>query len=82
MGMVDKLNAEGFKTFGPRANAAILEGSKVFSKALMKKYNIPTAAYETFTLSLIHIYVHTHRKAVTAITGNFYRSLKKRLTNL
>ena len=49
MGMVDKLNAEGFKTFGPRANAAILEGSKVFSKALMKKYNIPTAAYETFT---------------------------------
>ena len=45
MGMVDKLNAEGFKTFGPRANAAILEGSKVFSKALMKKYNIPTAAY-------------------------------------
>ncbi len=49
MGMVDKLNAEGFKTFGPRANAAILEGSKAFSKALMKKYNIPTAAYEIFT---------------------------------
>ena len=49
LGMVDKLNAAGFKTFGPRANAAILEGSKVFSKALMKKYNIPTAAYETFT---------------------------------
>ncbi len=49
LGMVDRLNAEGFKTFGPRANAAILEGSKVFSKALMKKYNIPTAAYETFT---------------------------------
>lgn len=49
LGMVDKLNAEGFKTFGPRANAAILEGSKVFSKALMKKYGIPTAAYETFT---------------------------------
>ena len=43
MGMVDKLNAEGFKTFGPRANAAILEGSKVFSKALMKKYNIPAS---------------------------------------
>ena len=38
MGMVDKLNEAGFKTFGPRANAAILEGSKVFSKALMKKY--------------------------------------------
>lgn len=49
LGMVDRLNDAGFKTFGPRANAAILEGSKVFSKALMKKYNIPTAAYETFT---------------------------------
>lgn len=49
MGMVDKLNEKGFRTFGPRANAAILEGSKVFSKALMKKYGIPTAAYETFT---------------------------------
>lgn len=49
MGMVDKLNEAGFKTFGPRANAAILEGSKAFSKSLMKKYNIPTAAYETFT---------------------------------
>ncbi len=49
LGMVDKLNEAGFKTFGPRANAAILEGSKVFSKALMKKYNIPTAGYETFT---------------------------------
>lgn len=49
MGMVDKLNEAGFKTFGPRANAAILEGSKVFSKALMKKYGIPTAGYETFT---------------------------------
>ena len=49
MGMVDKLNEMGFKTFGPKANAAILEGSKVFSKALMKKYGIPTAAYETFT---------------------------------
>ncbi|MGN0680321.1 MAG: phosphoribosylamine--glycine ligase [Oscillospiraceae bacterium] len=48
LGMVDKLNAEGFKTFGPRANAAILEGSKAFSKALMKKYGIPTAAYEIF----------------------------------
>lgn len=49
LGMVDSLSEKGFKTFGPRANAAILEGSKVFSKALMKKYNIPTAAYETFT---------------------------------
>ncbi len=49
MGMVDRLNEAGFRTFGPRANAAILEGSKVFSKALMKKYGIPTAEYETFT---------------------------------
>lgn len=49
MGMVDKLNEAGFKTFGPKANAAILEGSKVFSKGLMKKYGIPTAEYETFT---------------------------------
>ncbi|MBP5606247.1 MAG: phosphoribosylamine--glycine ligase [Ruminiclostridium sp.] len=49
MGLVDRLAEKGFKTFGPRANAAILEGSKVFSKGLMKKYGIPTAAYETFT---------------------------------
>lgn len=49
MGLVDMLNERGFKTFGPKANAAILEGSKAFSKALMKKYGIPTAAYETFT---------------------------------
>lgn len=48
LGMVDALNEKGIKTFGPRANAAILEGSKVFSKNLMKKYNIPTARYETF----------------------------------
>lgn len=49
MGMVDKLNEAGFRTFGPRANAAIIEGSKAFSKGLMKKYGIPTAEYETFT---------------------------------
>ena len=49
MGMVDMLNEAGFKTFGPKANAAIIEGSKAFSKGLMKKYGIPTAAYETFT---------------------------------
>lgn len=48
MGMGDALNAEGFATFGPRANAAIIEGSKVFSKELMKKYNIPTAKYNVF----------------------------------
>ena len=49
MGMVDALNAEGIMTFGPDKAAAIIEGSKAFSKDLMKKYGIPTAAYETFT---------------------------------
>ena len=48
LGMVDALNKEGFATFGPRANAAIIEGSKVFSKNLMLKYNIPTAEYKVF----------------------------------
>ena len=48
LGMVDALNKEGFKTFGPTANAAIIEGSKVFSKNLMLKYNIPTAEYKVF----------------------------------
>ena len=47
-GLVDALEAAGLRTFGPRQNAAILEGSKAFSKDLMKKYNIPTAAYENF----------------------------------
>ncbi len=47
-GLVDALEAAGLRAFGPRKNAAILEGSKVFSKNLMKKYHIPTAAYETF----------------------------------
>lgn len=49
MGMVDALEAAGIRAFGPRANAAIIEGSKAFSKELMKKYSIPTAAYEIFT---------------------------------
>jgi len=48
-GIVDAFEKEGLRVFGPRKNAAILEGSKAFSKDLMKKYNIPTAAYETFT---------------------------------
>ncbi len=48
-GIVDIFEAEGLKVFGPRKNAAILEGSKAFSKDLMKKYKIPTAAYEKFT---------------------------------
>lgn len=49
MGMVDELNKEGFATFGPNKAAAIIEGSKVFSKELMKKYDIPTAGYEVFS---------------------------------
>lgn len=48
-GIVDGFEAEGLRVFGPKKNAAILEGSKAFSKDLMKKYNIPTAAYENFT---------------------------------
>ena len=48
LGCVDALEAVGVPCFGPCANAAVIEGSKVFSKNLMKKYNIPTAAYETF----------------------------------
>lgn len=47
-GLVDEFNTAGLRAFGPRKNAAILEGSKAFSKDLMKKYGIPTAAYETF----------------------------------
>ena len=47
-GCVDAFEAAGIKTFGPRANAAIIEGSKAFSKDLMKKYDIPTAGYENF----------------------------------
>ena len=49
LGCVDALEEKGVPCFGPRANAAIIEGSKVFSKNLMKKYNIPTATYEVFT---------------------------------
>ena len=47
-GIVDRFEAEGLRVFGPRKNAAILEGSKAFSKDLMKKYGIPTAAYENY----------------------------------
>ncbi|MGN0613959.1 MAG: phosphoribosylamine--glycine ligase [Porcipelethomonas sp.] len=49
LGMVDALNKKGFRAFGPDKAAAIIEGSKVFSKNLMKKYNIPTAKYEVFS---------------------------------
>lgn len=48
MGVVDAFESAGLRVFGPRKNAAIIEGSKAFSKDLMKKYNIPSAAYETF----------------------------------
>ena len=48
-GLVDEMEAAGLRVFGPRKNAAVLEGSKAFSKDLMKKYNIPTASYENFT---------------------------------
>ena len=49
LGLVDLLEEKGIPCFGPRKNAAIIEGSKVFSKNLMKKYNIPTAKYEVFS---------------------------------
>lgn len=51
LGMVDAMENAGIRAFGPRENAAIIEGSKVFSKDLMKKYNIPTAGYEVFSSS-------------------------------
>ena len=49
LGLVDELESRGHRAFGPNKNAAIIEASKAFSKALMKKYNIPTAKYETFS---------------------------------
>lgn len=49
LGAVDELEKQGIKCFGPKKNAAIIEGSKVFSKNFMKKYNIPTAQYEVFS---------------------------------
>ena len=49
LGLVDELESRGHKAFGPHKNAAIIEASKAFSKELMKKYNIPTAKYETFS---------------------------------
>lgn len=49
LGMVDSMEQAGIRAFGPRANAAIIEASKAFSKELMKRYHIPTAKYETFT---------------------------------
>ena len=60
LGCVDRLNAIGIPCFGPNAKAAIIEGSKAFSKDLMKKYNIPTATYEIFTdIDKALVYVQT-----------------------
>ena len=94
-GIVDVFEAEGLKVFGPRKNAAILEGSKAFSKDLMKKYNIPTAAYENFTdpqaalLAPTRIYVKALKnvkeagvrvKACSHITGGgFYENVPRML---
>ena len=62
-GLVDQLEAAGIRAFGPRKNAAFLEGSKAFSKELMKKYNIPTAAYEVFDKAEDALeYLHTKAK--------------------
>lgn len=63
MGMVDALNEKGIKAFGPDKSAAIIEGSKVFSKNLMKKYGIPTASYEVFDNSTAAIgYIENQNK--------------------
>ena len=71
LGMVDALNAEGFAAFGPDKAAAIIEGSKVFSKELMKKYNIPTAKYEVFSDSSKAIeYIKTENKYPTVIKAD------------
>lgn len=71
LGMVDALNAEGFAAFGPSKAAAIIEGSKVFSKELMKKYNIPTAKYEVFSDSSKAIeYIKTENKYPTVIKAD------------
>ncbi|MDE5885403.1 MAG: phosphoribosylamine--glycine ligase [Oscillospiraceae bacterium] len=71
LGMVDAMQTEGFKTFGPKANAAIIEGSKIFSKELMKKYQIPTGAYEVFTDSDSAIaYIKTQNSYPTVIKAD------------
>lgn len=71
LGMVDALNAEGLAAFGPDKAAAIIEGSKVFSKELMKKYNIPTAKYEVFSDSSKAIeYIKTENKYPTVIKAD------------
>ena len=71
MGMVDALNEAGFKAFGPDKAAAIIEGSKVFSKNLMKKYNIPTSGYEVFDNSKSAIeYIKNSNKYPTVVKAD------------
>ncbi|MGN1481931.1 phosphoribosylamine--glycine ligase [Porcipelethomonas sp.] len=71
LGMVDALNAEGIVAFGPDKAAAIIEGSKVFSKNLMKKYNIPTAKYEVFSDSSKAIeYIQKENKYPTVVKAD------------
>ena len=84
-GLVDELEAAGIRAFGPKKNAAILEGSKAFSKDLMKKYNIPTAAYENFTDPDAAIkYLETEAKFPNCIksrwTGSWKRSFDLQYT--
>jgi len=70
-GMVDAMEEAGIKAFGPRKNAAVLEGSKAFSKALMQKYSIPTAAYAVFTEYQKALdYVTTQNKFPTVIKAD------------
>lgn len=71
MGLVDRLEAEDIRVFGPKANAAVIESSKVFSKNLMKKYNIPTAAYEVFDDAALALeYVKKQTKYPTVIKAD------------
>ena len=64
-GVVDEFRARGLRAFGPTASAAALEGSKAFSKDIMKKYNVPTAAFETFyDLESARIYLKTHKAPI------------------
>ncbi len=71
LGMVDELNKEGIRAFGPDKAAAIIEGSKVFSKDLMKKYNIPTAKYEVFDKSSLAIsYIENENKYPVVIKAD------------
>ena len=71
LGLVDELEKEGFMTFGPNKAAAIIEGSKVFSKQLMKKYGIPTAKYEVFSDSAAAIdYIKKENSYPTVIKAD------------